>query len=57
MEEEGWKQSSGEGWEEKQHEVYLSLSEATVVKFNVADIEGRYRIQLCVSDNSRSRVT
>ena len=57
MGEEGWKQSSGEGREEKQREVYLGLSEATVVKFNVAGIEGRYQIQLCVSDNSRSRVT
>lgn len=36
MGEEGWKQSSGEGREEKQREVYLDLSEAAVVKFNVA---------------------
>lgn len=36
MEEEGWKQSSGEGREEKQHKVYLVLSETAAVKFNVA---------------------
>lgn len=34
MGEQGWKQSSGEGREEKQCEVYLGLSEAAVVKFN-----------------------
>lgn len=40
MGEEGRKQSSDEGREEKQREVYLGLSGATAVKFNVAvDIE------------------
>lgn len=34
MGEQGWKQSSGEGREEKQCKVYLGLSEAAVVKFN-----------------------
>lgn len=36
MGKEGWKQSSGEGQEEKQCEVYLGLSEAAVVKFKIA---------------------
>lgn len=36
MGEEGWKQSSGEGQEEEQCEVYFGLSKAAVVKFNVA---------------------
>lgn len=36
MGEEGWKQSSGEEQEEKQCEVYLGLSEAAAVKFNIA---------------------